>query len=90
MNTDNKLFSMPMSDGRGSCNPASAGSMRWWIAEMRCRAVKTILVQASSRIEAQQKLDEGGGEGTDVSYYDIGPAKVIRRDKPSNNDSASR
>lgn len=64
------------------------GSMRWWIAERRCRAVKTILVLASSRKDAQEKLDAGYGEGVDVQYYAIGRAKVLRSDNPSNNQIA--
>jgi hypothetical protein len=54
---------------------------RWWIAEQCCRARKTIIVQAVSRKEAQDKLDAGNGEGVDVSYYDSGMPRVIREDK---------
>ena len=39
-------------------------SPRWWIAERHSRCVKTILVQAESRKDAQAKLDKGEGEGT--------------------------
>jgi hypothetical protein len=53
----------------------------WWIGEVCCRARKTIIVQARSRKEAQEKLDNDEGEGTDVSFYNIGFAKVIRKDK---------
>jgi hypothetical protein len=55
---------------------------RWWIAELCCRSVKTILVEASSKKEAQEKIDAGEGEGVEVSYYAFGRAKVIREDKP--------
>ena len=40
-----------------------------------------MLVEANSRREAQQVLDDGGGESVDMSYYHIGRAKVIRKDK---------
>lgn len=68
--------------GQGLARPP--GSVRWWIAERHYRACNTILVQARSRKEAQEKLDRGEGEGTEISYYDIGPAKVVRADKAPN------
>ena len=64
-------------------------SMRTWIAEKTMRARKTILIAARSKAEAQQKLDAGGGEGVDIEYYSIQRAKVIRRDKASNDKSSN-
>ena len=61
----------------------------WWVAERKSRCVKTILVQARSKREAQEKLDNDEGEGTDVSYYDIGRARPIRRDRSSSNSGNS-
>ena len=58
--------------------------VRCWIAERCSRARKTLLVYATSRKEAQAKLDAGEGEGVegvDVSYYSVGRAKIIREDR---------
>jgi hypothetical protein len=57
---------------------------RCWIAERCSRARKTLIVYASSRAEAQSKLDAGesnGVEGVDVTYYNIGRAKIIREER---------
>jgi hypothetical protein len=56
---------------------------RWWIGEICCRARTTLLVAAASRAEAQEKLDNGEYECVDTTYYDTGPARVIRKDKAS-------
>lgn len=63
---------------------APSGLARWWIAERCCWARNTILVEARSKAEAQAKLDAGEGEITDVSYYAIKRARVIREDKAPN------
>lgn len=67
----------------GSLKPVGSAPLRWWIGERCSRARKTIIVQARSRKEAQAKLDNNEGEGADVTYYDIGRAKVLREDKPN-------
>ena len=67
----------------GSSQAPGSAPLRWWIGERCSRARKTIIVQATSRQEAQDALDRGEGTGTDVTYYDIQRAKVIREDKPN-------
>jgi hypothetical protein len=54
-----------------------------WIGELKGRCVKTVLIPASSRKEAEKKLREGSDdiEGIDVQYYAIGPGSVVREDK---------
>ena len=59
------------------------GSVRWWIAERRSRAVFTMLVKARSRKEALEEIKNGHGEGVDTSYYNVGPTKIIRQDAGS-------
>jgi hypothetical protein len=68
--------------GRCAQAPRSA-PLRQWIAECRCRVVKTIVVWAPSRKEAQAALDNGEGEGLDEHYYDAGPVRVLRQAKPN-------
>lgn len=55
--------------------------MKTWICERLCRARKTILVRAKSRKEAQEILDDGGGEDIDMDYYFTGRGRVVRKDK---------
>lgn len=57
---------------------------RMWIGQIRARAVKTVLIPASSRQEAERKLREGSDdiEGIDVHCEETGPGRVIREDKP--------
>lgn len=61
--------------------------MKTWIAEQCSRARKTILIKANSRKEAQQKLDRDEGEGVDVTYYNIGRARVVRQERESNENT---
>lgn len=53
-----------------------------WIGEVRGRCVKTVLIPATSRKEAEQKLKDGSPdiEGIDVHYTPCGPGRVLRKD----------
>lgn len=58
--------------------------MRKWIAQIPGRCVKTVLIEAESRKEAEIKLREIGAtgiEGIDVSFEQSGIGRVIREDK---------
>lgn len=58
---------------------------RYWIGEVTSHAVKTVLIRANSRKQAEQRLigDDAGEyvEGVDVHYSERG-RRVIREDKP--------
>lgn len=56
-----------------------------WICERRGRYVATVLVSASSRKEAQEKIAQGEGDTIDTSYYAIGRTRVVRRDQAKKN-----
>jgi hypothetical protein len=51
-----------------------------WICETTCIATKTLLVKATTRKEAMQKLKDGEAEGIDVDYGGIRARRVICRD----------
>ena len=55
---------------------------RTWIGEIVCRSVKTVLVKACSRKQAEERLREIGSEhvvGIDVSYDERG-RRIVRED----------
>ena len=61
-------------------------SERKWIAVIPARAVKTLLIRASSRKEAEHKLNNlldypDDIEGIDVSYDQTGVGRVVREDR---------
>ena len=66
---------------------------RCWIAERCSMARKTLLVYADTRKEAQALLDSGesnGVEGVDVTYYNIGRARIVREDRPTRRHKEER
>lgn len=60
---------------------------RYWIGEVRSRCVKTVLVKANSRKEAEMKIKNSAFdhdiEGIDVHYTPTGDGRIIREDKRS-------
>jgi hypothetical protein len=62
-------------------------SERYWIAEVPARAVKTMLIRASSRKEAEEKLRDRTGkyrddiEGLNVHYQETGIGRIVGEDK---------
>ena len=66
---------------------------RQWIAEIPCRAVKTVLIRAASRKEAERKLIERKDEdidGIDVHYGWVGKGRVICEDRKRGKRPAKR
>lgn len=56
---------------------------RLWLAEIHATCVKTVLVKAASRKEAEAKLRDNSApnedfEGLDVKYTERGPGRIIR------------
>lgn len=58
-------------------------TQRKWIGEIPGRCIKTVLIPAESRAEAERKLRECSDdiEGIDVSYQMTGYGRVIREDR---------
>ena len=56
--------------------------MDLWLGEVKSRAVKMVLVWASSRAEAEAILRgerQGNTESIDLKYTVCGPGRIIRR-----------
>lgn len=55
---------------------------RYWIGEIYGKYTATVIVEASSKKEAQAKLKENDTEDmTDIDYKPNGKTKIIREDK---------
>lgn len=61
---------------------------RVWIGEIVARSVKTVLVTAETKKEANEMLKNVGGEGGDGVecidvHYDEKSRRIVREDKPT-------